>query len=369
VPRLRDGDVRLSAGPRPARSLGPAHGPRAGRRRLGVHDEGDRRGDRAGRDAGAGGRRSQARRGPRRDRARRGRGVRDRPGRGARARPGRARRGRRARRRQHGRGGRGRRRQRHADAALRAPPRRCGGAEQDDRGSPQVPVRPRRDADPHGALGATAVGGGRAAGADGDRPRHSRARRGLARRERGRPRAPARRGDDRLRPADHGRPLAGARRRVDPLDPAPGAALARQGRRGRRARRRRRSLDGGSARALRRPHPGPSGPPDREPRLGPPEPGRALAGRSRGSQRELRGRRHLQRLLRARPEPRLAPAARATGPRDAGGGPLPHRREHPSRPRSRGRLGDARGERAPQATASEPGPTSSVRCAATAGSR
>ena len=63
-------------------------------------------------------------------------------------------------------------------------------------------------------------------GADGDRPRHARPRRRLARRQRGDPRPAPGRGDDRLRPAHGGRPVARPRGRLDRLDPAAGAAAA-----------------------------------------------------------------------------------------------------------------------------------------------
>src|SRR5207247_1816816 len=79
------------------------------------------------------------------------------------------------------------------------------------------------------------------------------ASRRLARRQRGRARPTARRGDRRLRPAVRGRPLTRSGRRLGDLDPAPGGSLTPEGRRGRRARRRRRSLDGGAPRSLRRP--------------------------------------------------------------------------------------------------------------------
>ena len=81
-------------------------------------------------------------------------------------------------------------------------------------------------------------------------------RRRLARGQRGRARPAAGRGDGRRRPAADDGPVARARGRRAALDPAAGAAVAREGRRGRRARRRRRHVDGGAARALRRPDPG-----------------------------------------------------------------------------------------------------------------
>ena len=122
-------------------------------------------------------------------------------------------------------------RQRDADAALRPARRRPRGAR------PALPLRPLGDADPLRAVGAAALGGRRAARADGDRAPDARPRRRLARGQRGRARAAAGRGDRRGRPAADDGPEPGARRRRAALDPAAGAALAREGRRGRRARR------------------------------------------------------------------------------------------------------------------------------------
>ncbi len=58
---------------------------------------------------------------------------------------------------------------------------------------------------------------------DGDRARHARPRRCVARRERGRARPASCRGDDRVRPADGGRSVPRAGRLVDPLASTPGA--------------------------------------------------------------------------------------------------------------------------------------------------
>ena len=58
---------------RPARAVGAAHGPRPGRGVVGIHGAGDRRRDRARRDARAARRRREARRGAGGDRPRRGR--------------------------------------------------------------------------------------------------------------------------------------------------------------------------------------------------------------------------------------------------------------------------------------------------------
>ena len=149
---------------------------------------------------------------------------------------------------------RGRDRERHADPALRAAARQPTGPVADagrrfryGRAEMQIHFAlsepPRWDGDER-------------LGEDGDRPRHPRSRRRLARRQRGRARPAARRGDGRVRPAARGRPEPRARGEGNAVDPAPGASLAREGRRGRRARRRRRHLDGGAARAVRRPDPG-----------------------------------------------------------------------------------------------------------------
>ena len=121
-----------------------------------------------------------------------------------------------------------------------------------------------------------------------DRPRDARPRRRLARRQRGRARPAPGRGDRRLRPAagDRSEPRAG--RQGDALDPAPGAALAREGRRGRRARHRRRDLDGGSARALRRPDPGAARTAHPESRVVDPRPHVPLPGRPPGGEPEPR---------------------------------------------------------------------------------
>ena len=155
-------------------------------------------------------------------------------------------------------------------------------------------------------------------GRHGDRPPDARARRRLARGQRGRARPAPGRGDGRRRPAARRRPVARARGQVDPLDPAPGAAAPAEGRRGRRDRRRRRHLDRGAARALRRPDPGPDRPPRAESRVGAAEARRPLAGRHRARERQPRRRRHLLRLVRARPEPDLAAAALAARPPHAG---------------------------------------------------
>ena len=89
------------------------------------------------------------------------------------------------------------------------------------------------DADPHGALGASALGGRRASREDGDRAPDARARRCLAGGQRGRAGSAAGGGDDRRRSAARGRPVARARGLLDRLDPAAGAPGAGQGGRGR----------------------------------------------------------------------------------------------------------------------------------------
>ncbi len=110
---------------------------------------------------------------------------------------------RRARRRRDGRCDARRPRLRHADAALRPPARRGDVPGRRPRRRRAVPLRPRRDADPHRAERAAALEGATERLArTRDRPPHARARRRLARRQRGRPRPAAGRGDDRRRPAD-----------------------------------------------------------------------------------------------------------------------------------------------------------------------
>ena len=120
--------------------------------------------------------------------------------------------------------------------------------------------------------------GRRAPRADGDRPPDAGPRRRLACGQRGGARPAAGGGDGRRRPAaDDGR-LARAGGQGPAVDPAAGAAVAREGRRGGRARRRRRHVDGGAARALRRPHPGAS-------RAAHPEPGVVDRSSGRASRR------------------------------------------------------------------------------------
>ena len=136
--------------------------------------------------------------------------------------------------------------ERDADGAVRASARRVGRTGGRRRCSGSVPLRARRDADPHGARRAPSLEGAarRRAGADADRPRHPRSGRGLARCQRGRARPAPGGGDDRLRPALRARPVSRTRRQVGHLDPTAGAPRRpRQGRRGRRARRRRRLLE------------------------------------------------------------------------------------------------------------------------------
>ena len=68
LPRLDGGDVRGRARPRPLRAVGAPHRARAGRGVVRVHGPGDRRRDRARRDAGAAWGRREAGRGAARDR-------------------------------------------------------------------------------------------------------------------------------------------------------------------------------------------------------------------------------------------------------------------------------------------------------------
>ena len=159
---------RLRAGPRAARPVGAAHGPRPRERRLGVHDPGDRLRRPARGHARAGRRRREARRRTRRDRSRCRRRAPDRSERGTDhglggschgCRPG--------RRRSRGRDPR-RRRRSHPDPALRQPPphgRRPAGR---PRGGAALSLRPRRDADPPRPRRAAAV----------ERPRRGAPRRG-----------------------------------------------------------------------------------------------------------------------------------------------------------------------------------------------
>ena len=92
-----------------------------------------------------------------------------------------------------------------------------------------------------------------------------------------------------------------------------------------------------AARGVRRPDRRADRPPHREPRQRDRRPRRAVAGGHGGGEPELGRRRHLRRLLRARPEPPLPPHPREPRPRDAGRAALAHRREHP--PGSRARRG------------------------------
>ena len=313
--RLADGDVRGRACTRPARAVGSPHGPRPGRGVVGIHGAGRRRRDRARRDARAARRRRSARRGARAARPRSGRHGRDRAVRRTRTRLGRPRDGRAHRERRGDRSRAGRTRERDAEAAVRRPPRRgrTGGS--------AVPFRSRGDADPLRAVGAAALARRRTARTHGDRSPDARPRRSLARGERSRARAAPGRGDRRRRPAAGGRSLAGARRPLDPLDPAAGGAVAAEGRRRRRARYRRRHVDGGAARALRRPDPGADRRARAQLRVVDPPSRHALARGRRGGQSEHARRGHLLRLVRARPEPPVAAAARAPRP--------PHRRRRP----------------------------------------
>ena len=227
---------------------------------------------------------------------------------------------------------------RHADAALRPPARRGRRAGERPRARAPVPLRPRRDADPHRDERAAALARRRAPRAHASPPPHPRPRRRLARRQRGRPRPAPGRGDDRARPADGRRPVARAGGVVGALGAAAGAAAAAEGRRGRRARRRRRRLDGGAARGVRGPDRRADRPPHREPPQRDGRPRRHVARGHGGREPELGRRRHLRRLLRARPEPPLPPHARdarATRRRSSGSGtsapaPIPARGSAPA---------------------------------------
>ena len=162
----------------------------------------------------------------------------------------------------------------------------------------------------------------------------ARPRRRLARRQRGRARSAAGRGDDRRRPARHRRSGTRAGGEVGDLDPAARAAPAAARRRPRRDRRRRRDVERGAARGLRGSHRRAARPSDHEPRQRHAQARRALARRPRGAQPQPRRRRHLRGLVRPRPEPAVAPdraAARATPRRSRGSG-----RSAP--PRTQGRV-------------------------------
>ena len=82
---------------------------------------------------------------------------------------------------------------------------------------------------------------------------------------------------------------------------------------------------------------------------------------ARGAQPESRRRRHLRRLVRARPEPALAPAGRGSRPRDGRGRPVAHRREHASRAGPRRRLRLPRRQGADEAARSRIGSSRSCR--------
>ena len=232
-------------------------------------------------------------------------------------------------------------RERHADAALRPPARQTRPTRSPPRAR-ALPLRPGRDADPLRALGAAALGGRRAARADGRRARDARPRRRLARRQRGRARPAAGRADDRVRAAADDRPEPRAGRQGHALDPAAGAAVAREGRRRRRARHRRRHLDGGAPRAVRRPRPGAARAPHPEPRVGrcsrarrsPPPTSRR---RTRTSSTATRTR---ARSLSTRTSSGgRSPAGRVTARRSTGSGTSARA---PGRARARRRLGNAR---------------------------
>ena len=341
VPRLDRGDVRGRACPRALRAVGAAHRARAGRRVVRLHGAGDRRRDRARRDARAARRRRPARRRAGRDRPRRRRRVRDRAGRRA-----------------------DRRRVRPRDRRAGRPTAR----------SIEATTRGARERDAAGALrrllGAVrgrVAGGAGASGTAAERCRstsRSRSRR-AGRATSGSARTaivhltPGLDGVSRavneaergLLPAEAtivvGQPMA-----VDPSRAPEGSWILwiqlqevpsrAEGRRGRRARRRRRHLDGGAARGVRRPHPGA----DR--RQAPNFEASilrrvdVLAGRHRGREPEHARRRHLLRLVRARPEPDLAAAARAcpgiartsTGSGTSARARIPARGSAPARARS-----------------------------------
>src|SRR5581483_1077590 len=110
-----------------------------------------------------------------------------------------------------------------------------------------------------------------------------------------------------------------------------------QGRRGRRDRHEPR-LDRGGARGVRGPGPGADRRPRAGLRCGRAPARRLLAGRHRARAAEHGRRGHLRRLVRARSEPALAPAARAAGAQDRREPALAHRRLDASGPGARLRL-------------------------------
>ncbi len=228
--------------------------------------------------------------------------------------------------------GRARRdRERDADAALRAPARRRRRARPGRRGRAALPLRPLRDADPLRALRAAALGRATSGSAGTrDRPRHARPRRRLARGERGRARAAARPRRRRRRPAADDRPDARAR--------GPGASSGSSCRSCRGSVKGDAAgeldtgdgdVDGGAARALRRPDPGAARAPHPEPRVVDP--------RAASRSRPPTSRRRTSNLQHGDPYGgSLAldqnflwrPFARSPGHRDAGRAALAHRREH-----------------------------------------
>ena len=195
--------------------------------------------------------------------------------------------------------------------------------------------------------------GSRAPVKDGDRARHPGARRGLTRRQRGRARAPTGGGDDRRGPAVRGRPDACAGGRLDlwiqlqelPAGRVKGDAAG--------------ELDVGDGtwtEKLREAYA------DRIcARLGESITNLESATLERvvlspadleAAQLQSRRRRHLLGLVRARPEPPLAAAGRASRPRHVRRLALADRREHPPGPGARSRLGLPRRQGADEATAS-----------------
>ena len=321
--RLARGDVRIRRRARAARAVGAAHGPRARAGGLRLHDAGDRLRGAARRHAGAAGRRHPARRGARGDRAR---------GRRRSCAPART-------------------SQRILVEGGRATGVELAGGERVLAAraviasvTPDAAVRAaaRARATCRTAIARSAEGFryGRAGMqihlALREPPRVG-LERGRAARRRPRSctsppgstasRAPSTRpiagllpgrGDDRRRPAVRRRPEPGARGQLDHLDPAAGAAAARAA-----ATRSARSTSATAAgrSALRDAYADrildAARHADHEPRARDAEARRALAGRPRGAELQPRRRRHLRGLVRARPEPPVAPDGRPAGSRDA----------------------------------------------------
>ena len=116
-------------------------------------------------------------------------------------------------------------------------------------------------------------------------------------------------------------------------------------------------VDGGSARALRRPDPGADRAAHPQPRDLDPRPNGSVPGGPPGGERQPASRRSVRRLARARPELPLAPSGLAARPSHARARGLADRGEHAPRTRPGRRLGDARGAPAARALPGLPRPS------------